>query len=251
MHRDQKLHQTVKTTIIYVTHDQVEAMTSPTASSSCATGGSNRSDRRSRSETPVIACRRGFIGSPAMNMIGQRSGQTASGPMASWPDGPCLPVRCRVCPHLTDGQEVILGVRPEHLKVLDGFFALPPEWQTSDGVSGRPLGSETLVPARFGDHELTGKGDGVAFRARDGCASASTSRISTSSTGRRSARCRTAPAAPRGCARHGRRRLGAFIGRCRMARLDDRYDFVAGALARPGGRARAARCAASRPRSHL
>jgi ABC-type sugar transport system ATPase subunit len=42
-----ELHQRLKTTSVYVTHDQIEAMRWPTASSSCMTAGSSRSARRS------------------------------------------------------------------------------------------------------------------------------------------------------------------------------------------------------------
>jgi multiple sugar transport system ATP-binding protein len=70
-------------------------------------------------------------------------------------------VPARAAPRLVDGQEVILGVRPEHLLVLDGADRLPPEGQTEALVSVvEPLGSETLILARIGDLELTGKGDG-------------------------------------------------------------------------------------------
>ena len=96
-----------------------------------------------------------------MNMVEATIRQTANGPVASWPGGPSLPVPARATPHLVDGQSVILGIRPEHLTVIDGASRLPPEWPAEAPVSVvEPLGSETLVLARFGDHELTGKAAG-------------------------------------------------------------------------------------------
>jgi multiple sugar transport system ATP-binding protein len=65
---------------------------------------------------------------------------------------------------------VILGIRPEHLTVLDGASRLPPEWQAEALVSVvEPLGSETQILARFGDHELTGKSDGRSIPRPGDC----------------------------------------------------------------------------------
>jgi multiple sugar transport system ATP-binding protein len=157
-----KLHQTVKTTIIYVTHDQVEAMTLADRIVIMRDGRIEQvGSPLEVFQTPVNVFVAGFIGSPAMNMVEATIRQTATGPVVSWPGGPTLPIPPRAAPHLVDGQPVILGVRPEHLTVLDDASRLPPEWQAEALVSVvEPLGSETLVLARFGDHELTGKGDG-------------------------------------------------------------------------------------------
>jgi multiple sugar transport system ATP-binding protein len=154
-----KLHQTVKTTIVYVTHDQIEAMTLADRIVIMRDGRIEQvGSPLDVFQRPVNIFVAGFIGSPAMNMIEATIRQTASGPVASWPGGPSLSVPARAARHLVDGQSVILGIRPEHLTVLDGATPPAPERQAEAVVSVvEPLGSETLVLARFGDHELTGK----------------------------------------------------------------------------------------------
>jgi ABC-type sugar transport system ATPase subunit len=157
-----KLHQTVKTTIIYVTHDQVEAMTLADRIVIMRDGRIEQvGTPLAVYEAPANVFVAGFIGSPAMNMVEAMVHREAAGAVASWPGGPRLPVPARAAPRLANDQPVILGIRPEHLTVLDGTSRLPPEWQAEAMVSVvEPLGSETLVLARFGDRELTGKGDG-------------------------------------------------------------------------------------------
>jgi multiple sugar transport system ATP-binding protein len=157
-----KLHQTVRTTIIYVTHDQVEAMTLADRIVIMRDGRIEQIGTPLEVfQTPVNIFVAGFIGSPAMNMVAATVRRSAGGFVASWPGGPDLPVPARAGPGLKDAMPVILGIRPEHLSVIDGPTRLPPAGQVEAAVSVvEPLGSETLVLARFGDHELTGKGDG-------------------------------------------------------------------------------------------
>jgi multiple sugar transport system ATP-binding protein len=147
-----KLHQTVRTTIVYVTHDQVEAMTLADRIVILRDG------RVEQIGTPLDVFHApanvfvaGFIGSPAMNLIPATVSRDGDGLAASWEGGPALKLRV---PGLVDGQAVVLGIRPEHLLVAaDGAVE-------GDVQVAEPLGTETLVFARFGGRELTAKCDG-------------------------------------------------------------------------------------------
>ncbi|EHL95457.1 ABC transporter, ATP-binding protein [Acetobacteraceae bacterium AT-5844] len=144
------LHQRLKTTTIYVTHDQIEAMTM--ADKIVVMHGGNVEqigpplDLYDRPANAFVA---GFIGSPAMNLLHgtvQGGAFHAEGGEGSWP----LPTGARV----SEGQRIIYGFRPEHLR-LDG-----------SGVPlvvtlVEPTGSETQVTGRSGKVQIVG-----AFRER-------------------------------------------------------------------------------------
>jgi multiple sugar transport system ATP-binding protein len=108
------LHQKVKTTSIYVTHDQIEAMTLADRIVVLNKG------RIEQEGSPIELYRNpanlfvaGFIGSPAMNVIDATAvvdGRQAAGRLS---DGTLIPVDGKL--PLADGQAVVLGIRPEHM----------------------------------------------------------------------------------------------------------------------------------------
>ena len=105
-----KLHGDLKTTMIYVTHDQVEAMTLADKivvldKGKIAQAGSPW-ELYNRPANRFVA---GFIGSPAMNFL---AGQGAPGGIAL-KDGTALDVAKAAAP----GQPVEFGIRPEHLAI--------------------------------------------------------------------------------------------------------------------------------------
>jgi multiple sugar transport system ATP-binding protein len=143
-----KVHQTVRTTTVYVTHDQVEAMT--LADRVVVMNGGNieqvgpPQELYHRPTTRFVA---GFIGSPAMNFIPARLENGAGALRLNLPDGITLPVpperTSRYAGHA--GKEVLFGIRPEHLtepKNLDrpniATFEATPEVI-------EPMGMETMV----------------------------------------------------------------------------------------------------------
>ena len=130
-----QLHQRLKTTTIYVTHDQIEAMTMADKIVVMNDGNVEQIgaplDLYDRPHNRFVA---GFIGSPAMNFINGRltgAGFEADG-------GIRLPVTGTQAP---SGRAVVLGVRPEHLILGDG--GIPCEV-----VVVEPTGSEVQVNAR-------------------------------------------------------------------------------------------------------
>jgi multiple sugar transport system ATP-binding protein len=113
-----RVHQMVKTTTVYVTHDQVEAMT--LADRVVVMNGgvieqiATPQDLYHNPKTRFVA---GFIGSPAMNFIRCHVEQNGVGLRARLSDKVSLPVPAalttRYQPHT--GKELILGLRPEHI----------------------------------------------------------------------------------------------------------------------------------------
>jgi len=144
------LHQRLRTTTIYVTHDQIEAMTMADRIVVMQGG------RVEQVGTPLELYDRpanlfvaGFIGSPAMNLLrGRVQGGTFRPEDGA--DGIGLPLPAGAA----EGQPVVYGIRPEHLRLTDA--GVPITVQLVE-----PTGAETMVTARMGGSTLVG-----AFRER-------------------------------------------------------------------------------------
>ena len=112
-----ELHQRLKTTTVYVTHDQIEAMTMADRIVVMRDGVVEQSgEPLELYDRPAMLFVAGFIGSPAMNLCEDVPGQR----QAVVPDrGRCrLPLMS--APGDADGQPCIYGVRPEHLTLGGG-----------------------------------------------------------------------------------------------------------------------------------
>jgi multiple sugar transport system ATP-binding protein len=135
-----ELHQRLKTTTIYVTHDQVEAMTMADKIVVMRDGVIEQMgtplDLYDRPLNTFVA---GFIGSPSMNFI---NGQTTPEGFKTT-DGILIPT----LPGVTDA--AIYGIRPEHLH-------LDPNGIEIDVVVLEPTGSETQVIGRIGSQSING-----------------------------------------------------------------------------------------------
>jgi multiple sugar transport system ATP-binding protein len=139
-----ELHQRLKTTTIYVTHDQVEAMTMADKIVVMQAGRIEQVGAPLELfDKPANLFVAGFIGSPAMNML---KGKVRLGEKpAVEVDGVMMPFSAGH--EVADGQDVIFGVRPEHIEISpDGF---PARISVVE-----PTGSETLVFLRFGESEI-------------------------------------------------------------------------------------------------
>ncbi|MDE2361878.1 MAG: sn-glycerol-3-phosphate ABC transporter ATP-binding protein UgpC [Hyphomicrobiales bacterium] len=141
-----ELHQRLKTTTVYVTHDQIEAMTMADKIVVMHDGIVEQIgaplDLYDRPGNMFVA---GFIGSPAMNFIKGKLASNGSGAIFKSDAGLSLPVAR--APAASDGKPVVLGVRPEHL-VASG------EGAAVDVVVVEPMGSETQVVARSGAQDI-------------------------------------------------------------------------------------------------
>ncbi len=133
------LHQRLRTTSIYVTHDQIEAMTMADRIVVMQAGRVEQTgaplDLYDRPANLFVA---GFIGSPAMNFFEARIAREDAGLSAIAADGTRLPL-----PESTkvdEGARVIYGIRPEHLQLGSGEAGIPAEVRVIE-----PTGAETLV----------------------------------------------------------------------------------------------------------
>jgi multiple sugar transport system ATP-binding protein len=143
-----ELHQRLKTTTVYVTHDQIEAMTMADKIVVMHDGIVEQMgaplDLYDRPANLFVA---GFIGSPAMNFL---KGKIAAGnePRFVTDGGLSLPVKH--VPQGSDGRPVVYGIRPEHF-VIDPDKGIPAEV-----VVVEPTGSETQVFAKLGGQDIVG-----------------------------------------------------------------------------------------------
>jgi multiple sugar transport system ATP-binding protein len=113
-----RLHQDISTTMIYVTHDQIEAMTLADRIVLMRDGGIEQQgaplDLYEQPATMFVA---GFLGSPQMNFLHGSivgSGDNAAVRFGEGQTTLALPPRGR--PGVSDGAEVIVGLRPEHAR---------------------------------------------------------------------------------------------------------------------------------------
>jgi multiple sugar transport system ATP-binding protein len=163
-----RLHERLETTAIYVTHDQVEAMTLGDRVVVMKDGTVQQvGGPLELYDRPANRFVAGFIGSPAMNFIGATLAE-ANGSL--WAEAQGL--RVRVPPQKAErlrrhaGQRVVMGLRPETLRpatAADSDYAFD---ATIDVVE--PLGSEILLDVRVGDSPVVARVDpGLRFSARE------------------------------------------------------------------------------------
>ncbi|MFN3723851.1 MAG: ABC transporter ATP-binding protein [Paracoccaceae bacterium] len=145
------LHQRLKTTIVYVTHDQIEAMTMADRIVVMHGGVIEQIgtplELYDRPENLFVA---GFIGSPSMNMF---AGRIDGGDFVTQDGAVRLPLGEHKA---VAGQEVRLGIRPEH-------FRLDPAGVSAIIVTVEPTGSETQVTLKIAGQDCVG-----VFRERIG-----------------------------------------------------------------------------------
>ena len=157
-----ELHQRLKTTSVFVTHDQIEAMTMGDKIVVMKEGRIEQTGSPLELyDHPANLFVAGFIGSPAMNFLPGTLRRNGGAARVDFGDGTQIEA-----PHScggSDGQSVILGTRPEHLTLVDG-----------GGIAVRvvviePTGAETLVLCRHAESELA-----AVFRERHDFAPGST-----------------------------------------------------------------------------
>jgi multiple sugar transport system ATP-binding protein len=137
-------HQRLKTTTVYVTHDQIEAMTMADRIVVMHSGHIEQiGTPLELYDYPANLFVAGFIGSPAMNII---SGSIA-GSAFRFPDG--TSVDLGALPADVKNGPITLGVRPEHLR-------LDPAGTIAEVVVVEPTGSETQVTLSLGGHDFVG-----------------------------------------------------------------------------------------------
>jgi len=157
-----KVHQTVRTTTVYVTHDQVEAMT--LADRVVVMNGGiieqvgPPQELYHRPRTRFVA---GFIGSPAMNFIPCRLVNGGDSLSLRLSDQITLPVpadrKARFAPY--KDKAMLLGLRPEHLTELREQGKENVVRMDVDLDVTEPMGMETLVHFHIDGTPLCGRVD--------------------------------------------------------------------------------------------
>jgi multiple sugar transport system ATP-binding protein len=139
-----ELHQRLKTTSVYVTHDQIEAMTMADKIVVMRDGKVEQiGGPLDLYDGPANLFVAGFIGSPAMNFM---PGVLRAGEV-EFADGSRLAAPTA---NGSDGRKVIFGVRPEHFTLAEGGVGLP-----ATVVVVEPTGADTLVVANLAGMEVT------------------------------------------------------------------------------------------------
>jgi sn-glycerol 3-phosphate transport system ATP-binding protein len=150
----QSLHARLRTTSLYVTHDQVEAMTLADRAIVMEKGNIEQvgtpSDIYDRPATLFVA---NFIGSPPMNLL--HGAVSSEGDAFAIDGGPTLPLPKRF-PELA-GRSIVLGIRPEQLQ--------PPNENVKEATARADLtvdycerlGAENLAYGRWGSHNVVAR----------------------------------------------------------------------------------------------
>jgi multiple sugar transport system ATP-binding protein len=164
-----ELHQRLKTTSIYVTHDQIEAMTMGDQIVVMKDGRIEQTGSPLELyDRPANLFVAGFIGSPAMNFLPAKLRGSGDAAVVELTDGTRLAVpRGSVGAQVHDGQDVMLGTRPEHLNLAAS--ATPGHTIPTEVAVVEPTGADTFVACRHGGRELS-----VVFRDRHAFAPGST-----------------------------------------------------------------------------
>ncbi|MGZ9810281.1 ABC transporter ATP-binding protein [Pseudoroseicyclus sp. H15] len=167
-----RLHQLVPTTTVYVTHDQIEAMTMADRVVVMNAGVIQQvgppQELYKRPATRFVA---GFIGAPSMNFIDVRVARTDTGPaLILEQGGHRLPIADEKADAWMkhDGRKMVLGIRPEQVSHDGPGASVPGRVQVIE-----PMGIETLIYAeiggakccaRFGPEDEPATGSEVEFR---------------------------------------------------------------------------------------
>jgi multiple sugar transport system ATP-binding protein len=154
-----RLHQRLKNTMIYVTHDQIEALTLADRIAIMKNGVIQQlADPHTIYNKPVNLYVAGFIGSPTMNFL---DGEVVGGaePVFKANDGTVIPVKTYQFADAPNGSAVkgVLGVRPEHIAIGEAAKTMPFATEVEIEIV-EPMGSDTLAYTKVA-------GQPVAFRA--------------------------------------------------------------------------------------
>jgi multiple sugar transport system ATP-binding protein len=139
------LHQRLKTTSVYVTHDQIEAMTMAdkivVMNAGCVEQIGSPLELYDDPANQFVA---GFIGSPAMNFLTGRMVRNGAGLAVGGGVHLPMPVRAEIA----EGREVVVGVRPEH-------FAVAEDGVPAEVVVVEPTGADTQIFCKLAGADVT------------------------------------------------------------------------------------------------
>ncbi|CCN82468.1 sn-glycerol-3-phosphate import ATP-binding protein ugpC [Vibrio nigripulchritudo SFn27] len=148
-----KLHQTLKSTVVYVTHDQIEAMTLADKIVVMRDGlieqiGSPESIYRHPANTFVAT----FIGSPEMNLLDAQLQQNGAENQVLF-NGASFPLSAIKLAKAPTDSNIVLGVRPDHLLLSHQAFKDVPSLEAKVTLI-EYLGQEKLINLTVGDVDM-------------------------------------------------------------------------------------------------
>ena len=160
-----KLHQKLKTTIVYVTHDQIEALTLSTRIAVMFGGHVQQlGTPKEIYDNPANIFVAGFMGSPSMNLFpakiavenGQAGGEGARAAAAARSTLPFAEGRGF---ERHAGRDIVLGLRPEAITDRDGADRHSTAVHVVEAPVEvtEPAGSDTFVVTHLGGKEVTGR----------------------------------------------------------------------------------------------
>src|SRR6202049_3957021 len=145
-----RLHQSVKSTMVYVTHDQVEAMTMGDRIVIMNAGSILQiATPLEAYDKPVNRFVAGFIGTPPMNFFEGVVREESGGDVLLLDGGVPLSLARRIAN--SNGRRVIFGIRPEHIHLISNSSATSPanhQKVPAEIDVVEPLGRDVIVTAR-------------------------------------------------------------------------------------------------------
>jgi multiple sugar transport system ATP-binding protein len=155
-----KLHQKVETTIVYVTHDQVEAMSLADRIVVMRDGHIQQvGSPMELFERPANLFVAGFIGTPAMNFLDGRITSVEGIMAVELAGGVAVPVPAAA--PLPAGREVVLGIRPDDLELAGDGAAAEGQFEIEAPIRVvEPMGAEAFLFLEIAGQEVTGKAHG-------------------------------------------------------------------------------------------
>ena len=153
-----KLHQDIGNTMIYVTHDQIEALTLADRIAVMKGGVIQQlASPHDIYHTPANLFVAGFIGSPGMNFIAGKL-RAAQGVFCDYDGGSVDMARYKFSAPPVNGASVTLGVRPEHIAL--GATPAGAHGARDSVTIVEPMGAETILWTNFAGKTATIRVDG-------------------------------------------------------------------------------------------
>jgi len=156
------LHQRVDSTIIYVTHDQIEAMTLADRIVVLKDGYIEQiGTPLELFNKPANTFVAGFIGTPPMNLVECQVTKQNNDTFIQFEGGFKLPVPDKEGTEITDGQKVVLGIRAEEIIPIDENSSIPDKWVFQGKIMVvEPLGNGTHLHMNIEGVKIMSKSEG-------------------------------------------------------------------------------------------
>lgn len=156
-----KLHMQFKTTTIYVTHDQIEAMTLADRIVILKDGYIQQVGSPIEVfEKPANVFVAQFIGNPPMNIVEGKC-TTVDGRPSLAAKNLVLPLPDDTYQNIADGTQVLIGIRPDAIKARDVEHRIRQEWRKEAEVNvAEILGGQSLLELNIGDNRFIAEVEG-------------------------------------------------------------------------------------------